>query len=153
MSILKALSNLSAPCLVCLDNAKHHRTKPVSTPSACRLKKAQFARGSHWIWHSIFGAKDTVATLRQGLKAYVETVVPSDLFSWQSSMAMRCCVCPHTTVTLQPIEMAWSEVKGEVGRQHDTATTMQIVKQRMEAAFEHLRAGRIQNLYAHVRKI
>ena len=52
--------------------------------------------------------------------------------------------------------MVWSQVKGEVGRQYDLSTTMVIVKQRLEAAFEHLNAdtaGRIENLYAHVRKI
>ena len=57
---------------------------------------------------------------------------------------------------LQPIQMVWSQVKGEVGRQYDTATTMQIIKQRLEAAFEHLNAdttGRIENLYTHVKKI
>ena len=41
---------------------------------------------------------------------------------------------------LQPIEMVWSQVKGEFGRQYDIATTMQIVKQRLEAAFENLNA-------------
>ena len=55
---------------------------------------------------------------------------------------------------LQPIEMVWSQVKGEVGRQYDLSTTMAIVKQHLEAAFEHLNedtTGRIENLYAHVR--
>ena len=52
--------------------------------------------------------------------------------------------------------MVWSQVKGEVGRQYDAATTMQIVKQCLEAAFEHLNAdttGRIENLYTHIKKI
>ena len=52
--------------------------------------------------------------------------------------------------------MVWSQVKGEVGRQYDISTTMLTVKQRLEAAFEHLGAdttGRIENLYTHVRKI
>ena len=56
---------------------------------------------------------------------------------------------------LQPIEMVWSQIKGEVGRQYDLSTTTAIVKQRWKAAFEHLNAdttGRIENLYAHVRK-
>eukprot|EP00731_Ephydatia_muelleri_P038589 Em0817g1a len=72
----------------------------------------------------------TVATLRKKLKAYVDTVEPE---KWSGT-----------------------QVKGEVGRQDDLSTTMAIVKQRLEAAFEHLNAdttGRIENLYAHVRKI
>ena len=57
---------------------------------------------------------------------------------------------------MQPIEMVWSQVKSEVGRQYDLSTRIVIVKQRLEAAFERLNAdttGRIENLYAHVRKI
>ena len=69
------LPNLSEPCLIRLDNAKYHRTKPTTTPSACKLKKAQLqevltASGIQ------FGAKDTVATLHLRLKAYVDTVEP-----------------------------------------------------------------------------
>ena len=61
-----------------------------------------------------------------------------------------------TMVIVKQREMVWSQVKGEVGRQYDLSTTMVIVKQRLEADFEHLNAdttGRIENLYAHVRKI
>ena len=52
------LSNLSEPCLICLDNAKHHHTKPASTPSAYtyKLKKAQL-QGSHCIWHSVWSKR------------------------------------------------------------------------------------------------
>ena len=63
---IQLLSNLSEPCLIRLNNAKYHRTKPASIPSAYKLKKAQLqevltASGIQ------FGAKDTVATLRQRL--------------------------------------------------------------------------------------
>ena len=51
------LPNLSEPCLIRLDNARYHRTKPATTLSACKLKKAQLqevltASGIQ------FGAKD-----------------------------------------------------------------------------------------------
>ena len=53
------LPNLSEPCLIHLDNAKYHRTKPATTPSGYRLNKAQLkevltASGIQ------FRAKDTV---------------------------------------------------------------------------------------------
>ena len=63
---------------------------------------------------------------------------------------------PPYQCDLQPIEMVWSQDKGEVGMQYDLSTTMAIVKQHLEAAFALLNAdttGRIENLYAHVRKI
>ena len=58
------LPNLSQPSLIRLDNAKYHRTKPATTPSGYRLKKAELqqvltASGIP------FAAKDTSATLRK----------------------------------------------------------------------------------------
>ena len=57
---------------------------------------------------------------------------------------------------LQPIEMVWSQVKGEVGRQYDVSTTMQLVHQRLVKAFEKLggdTTGRVKRLYEHVHQI
>ena len=51
---------------------------------------------------------------------------------------------PPYRCDFQPIEMVWSQVKGEVGRQYDLTTTKVIVKQRLEAAFEHLNAETLQ---------
>ena len=148
------LPNLSQPSLIRLDNAKYHRTKPATTPSGYRLKKAALqqvltASGIP------FAAKDTVATLRKKLKAYVDTVEP-EVVQLAKQQGHEVLYTPPYHCDLQPIEMVWSQVKGEVGRQYDLSTTMVIVKQRLEAAFEHLNAdttGRIENLYAHVRKI
>ena len=148
------LPNLSEPCLIRLDNAKYHRTKPATTPSGYRLKKAQLkevltASGFQ------FRAKDTAATLHQRLKAYIDTVEP-EIVQLAKQHGHEVLYTPPYHCDLQPIEMVWSQVKGEFGRQYDTAATMQIVKQRLEAAFEHLSAdttGRIENLYTHVIKI
>ena len=67
------LPNLSEPSLIRLDNAKYHRTKPTTTPNARQLNKALLqqvltASGIQ------FAPKDTVATLHQRLKAYVDAV-------------------------------------------------------------------------------
>ena len=83
-----------------------------------------------------FQAKDTVTTLRQRLKAYNDTVEP-EIVLLAKQHGHEVLYTPPYHCDLQPIEMVWSQVKGEVGRQYDTATTMQIVKQRLEAAFEN----------------
>ena len=149
------LPNLSQPSLIHFDNAKYHRTKPATTctPSGYRLKRAELQRVLTVSGIS-FAAKDTVATLRKKLKAYVDTVEP-EVVQLSKQQGHEVLYTPPYHCDLQPIEMVWSQVKGEVGRQYDLSTTMVIVKQRLEAAFEHLNAdttGRIENLYAHVRK-
>ena len=58
------LPNLSQPSLIRLDNAKHHRTKPATTASGYRLKKAELQQVLT-VSGIPFVAKDTVATLRK----------------------------------------------------------------------------------------
>ena len=130
------LLNLSQPSLICLDNAKYHRTKPATTPNRYELIKTELqqvltASGIP------FAAKDTTATLRKRLKSYLvepEVIQSQRSFSSQSSRVTRCCTTPPCHCDLQPIEMLWSQVKGEVRRQYDLSTTMVIVKQRLEAS-------------------
>ena len=89
------------------------------------------------------------------LKAYVDTV-ELEVVQLAKQQGHEVLYTPPYHCDLRPIGMIWSQVKGEVGRQYDLSTTMVIVKQRLEAAFEHLNAditGRIENLYAYVRKI
>ena len=124
------LPNLSQPSLIRLDNAKNHRTKPVTTPNGYELIKAELqqvltASGIP------FAAKDTVtvATLRKKLKAYVDTVEP-EVIQLAKQQGHEVLYTPPYHCYLQPIEMVWTQVKGEVGRQDDLSTTMAIVKQR-----------------------
>ena len=58
------LPNLSQPSLIRLDNAKYHRTKPATTASGYRLKKAELQQ-ILTVSGIPFVAKDTVATLRK----------------------------------------------------------------------------------------
>ena len=44
---------------------------------------------------------------------------------------------PHYS-DLEPIETVWAIVKGKVGRQYDSKTTMKDVNQRLNAAFDDL---------------
>lgn len=108
-----------------MQNAKYHRTKPATTPSGYKLKKAELqqvltASGIP------FAAKDTVATLRRRLKAYVDTVEP-EVVQLAKQQGHEVLYTPPYHCDLQPIEMVWTQVKGEVGRQYDLSTTMIIM--------------------------
>eukprot|EP00731_Ephydatia_muelleri_P023094 Em0015g677a len=79
---IQLLSNLSEPCLIRLNNAKYH---PASIPSAYKLKKAQLqevltASGIQ------FGAKDTVATLRQRLCIEATTLLLATCLSLKANL-------------------------------------------------------------------
>ena len=57
--------------------------------------------------------------------------------------------CTATYSELQPIEMVWSKVKGDVGRQYITTTTFKDVRARLDAAFASLAPSTISNTIAH----
>ncbi|KAG9405315.1 hypothetical protein AC1031_004423 [Aphanomyces cochlioides] len=53
---------------------------------------------------------------------------------------------------LQPIEYVWAYVKGVVGRQYTTETTMDDVRSRLEVAFGDLRGDLIHRCINHTKK-
>ena len=69
------LPNLSQPSLIRLDNAKYHRTKPATTPSGYRLKKAELQQVLT-IWYFLCGKGLPLLLLEKKLKAYADTVEP-----------------------------------------------------------------------------
>ena len=73
------------------------------------------------------------------LNAYVDTV-EAEVVQLTKQQGHEVLYTPPYHYDLQPIEMVWSQIKGEVGRQYDHSTTMVIVKQQLESAFEHLNA-------------
>lgn len=54
---------------------------------------------------------------------------------------------------LQPIELIWAKVKGEVAKQYDAFTTFSIVKTRLELAFANVDAAYWTSCINHVKKI
>ena len=148
------LPNLTEPCLIRLDNARYHCTKPESVPKVGKAKKAEIQHVLTTLGIS-FNAKDTLSTLRQKLKAYVASV-DAEIVQLAKEQGHEVLYTPPYHCDLQPIEMVWSQVKGEVGRQYDVSTTMQLVHQRLAKAFEKLGSdttGRVERLYEHVHQI
>ena len=143
------LPNLSQPSLIRLDNAKYiAQSQQLHQVDTC-IKRQNCSRLSLYLVFSL-----PLLLFEKKLKAYVDTVEP-EVVQLAKQQGHEVLYTPPYHCDLQPIEMVWSQVKGEVGRQYDLSTTIVIVKQRLKAAFEHLNAdttGRIENLYAHVRK-
>ena len=60
------------------------------------------------------------------------------------------CINPNETPKyphysdLQPIELVWAIVKGEVGRQYSTDINFKILLERLQAAFRHLTSHQVQ---------
>lgn len=147
------IPNLHQPSLIRLDNAAYHSTRPSSAPKASRMKKADFLRvlAENNIPCT---AKETLPILREKLRQYLSTV-DAEIVAAARSAGHEVLFTPQYHCDLQPIELVWSQVKGEVGRQYDEDTTLEVVLRRLQQAFNKLEKEphRVQRLYDHVRKI
>ncbi len=149
----KLLPNLKHPSLIRMDNAAYHHTKPENAPKRGKMKKAELMALLTTL-NIAFGPKDLMPTLNLKLKEYLATI-EEDVVSSARAAGHEVVFTPPYHCDLQPIELVWSQVKGDVGRQYDIDTTMATVLTRLNAAFDRIAAepDRIARLYMHVAAI
>ena len=122
--------------VIMLDNAKYHKSKPSNTPKY-KEKKAvlQHACTGYGI---PYVAAETKAMLWEKLKAHVATHIKPIVVAMAEAEGHIVLFTPPHHSDLQPIELVWAIVKGEVGRQYDEATTIKLVHDRLITAFGNL---------------
>ena len=123
--------------MIVMDNAKYHKSRPKGLPKASQKKEVllafakehnltiptgKFLKLMLWEIGNDYIKKTFLPVVRQMAKDAGHEVVYS----------------PAHYLDLQPIEIVWAIVKGEVGRQYTTETTFRQVLERLEAAFTKL---------------
>ncbi|KAF0703047.1 hypothetical protein DYB28_006273 [Aphanomyces astaci] len=83
-------------------------------------------------------ASECMPVDRPTLAAYIETNVLPVVMTMASERGHTVVYTPHHHSDLQPIEMIWALVKGDVGRQYTDMTKFPEVKTRLVAAFAKL---------------
>lgn len=131
------LPNLSGPSLIIMDNAKYHKSKPDGTPNASKLKKSELLT-----WLKIFCIEHdvgiTAIEAKKLLRTYVNTNIKAAIVQKAEEAGHRVIFTPPHYSDLQPIELVWARVKGNIGRQYTNSTTMTEVKERLYHQFELL---------------
>ncbi|KAF4145792.1 DDE superfamily endonuclease [Phytophthora infestans] len=112
-------------CIIVMDNAKYHKVLPETTPkqgsrrakmiSAMNDYKLRFQPAQQKQYCGIY-SQSTSKTIEKGHEIIFTP--------------------PHSD--LQPIEIVWANVKGEVGRQYSTKTTFADIKPRLQRALENV---------------
>ncbi|ETV64322.1 hypothetical protein H257_18771 [Aphanomyces astaci] len=127
--------------LIVLDNAKYHKSLPKSTPTSGRRKgvlvDACRAYGIPTSGHE--HKSELWGLLATHIRAHVKPIITDMAESRGHSIVFT---PPHHS-DLQPIEIVWAIVKGEVGRQYTDMTKFPDVKLRLEAAFANLKPSTI----------
>ncbi len=136
--------------MIIMDNAKYHNKLDDSVPKKNNKKqkmidyleknKIDFDDGSskQMIWEKV--------------KEYVSKNVKPVVCNIASEKGHEIVYTPSYHSELQPMELIWAIVKGEVGRSHDYDTDFKITKKRLNEAFLNLKNKQIMGCIKKSRK-
>ena len=87
---------------------------------------------------------DTKCLLWEKLHGYIERKVVPVVERMTNEAGYELLYSPSHYSDFQPIETVWAIVKGDVGRQYTTDTTLKDVLVRLKAAFNNLQSHTVQ---------
>lgn len=141
---VKLLPNLPVSSLIVMDNAAYHRTLPLDTPSPARMKKAECIEYLERVGVPL-SSDMAVLELKARVRAHIRANIEPEVIRTAAEQGHRVLFTPPYHSDLQPIELLWARVKGNVGRKHTAQTTLDDVVASLDAEFEHLRTDEGQN--------
>ena len=127
------LPNLTQPSLIIVDNAKYHRAYPPGYPKSTDKKEFYVA------FCLMEGIPITDTDTLPILKAKVAEFKKQHKMQCEvlaEQQGHKVVFTPPYHSDLQPIELFWAKLKGNIGRKYDSNTTMAILKQRLDEEFE-----------------
>ena len=133
----KLLAGLKEPSIIYMDNAKYHLVKGDDCPKPNKMKKAECA--------TFLASKNievdprwSAMELKRKVKEWVDDNIPMEVDRLANERGHQVVLTPPYHSDFQPIELVWALVKGNVGRQYSTNSTLEIVYQRLENEFTKL---------------
>jgi ribosomal protein L30/L7E len=121
-----------------MDNAKYHKTYPKDIPKVSKLRKLELQAFLE-LKSIAYGATDTVAILSEKARDHVDKHEKIECIKLAEAQGHTVLFTPPYHSDIQPIELLWARVKGEVGRQYDINSTLALVLERLLASFERVR--------------
>lgn len=131
------LANLVSPSLIILDNAAYHHVYGPDVPVPSKMKKQEcvdFLRSKGVDYTPEMSAVE----LKQVVKKYIQDNMPIEIVRLATEMGHKVLFTPPYHSDLQPIELVWARVKGNIGRQYSNESNLELVYRRLLAEFESL---------------
>ena len=139
----KLLPNLHEPSIIILDNAKYHKcydndvaeygkwnkAKCIAylTKKACKTRAASAAIRK-------LSAKELKAKVREHIKANEKMMITKVC----EEKGHKVVFTPPRYSDLQPIELVWANIKGNIGRDYAKGTTMKDIERRLQREFQKI---------------
>jgi hypothetical protein len=141
--LLEGLNNRGIKnAIIVMDNAKYHCSLPEGTPSGS-WKKASLKQACE-AYGIVYGVNDTKPMLWASLKTYIKANVKPIVCQMAEDAGHEVLFSPPHHSDLQPIEIVWAILKGEVGRQYTTDTSFRQVLERLRTSFNNLKSRTVQ---------
>ncbi|RHX98166.1 hypothetical protein DYB25_009160 [Aphanomyces astaci] len=134
-----------------MDNAKYHKGQPADTLRGT-WRKADLLTACQRFNVDVESV-DLKKTIWARLKPVVAAKVRPVVVTMAWSRGQDVVSTPPHNSDLQPIEMVWSKVKGDVGVQYTVDTTFDDVQSRLAVAFDALPPAVIWNCVLHCDKL
>ena len=131
------LPNLSLPSLIFIDNVSYHKTKPKTTPQPHKMRKAEIMNSLKSYGLSVC-AKKSWDELKLILRDYFNANIKPEVVTTSEDMGHRVIFTPPHHLELQPIELLWVQVEGNVAAQCSSGTTLSEVRSLLEFEFSSL---------------
>ncbi|RHY18505.1 hypothetical protein DYB32_010369 [Aphanomyces invadans] len=122
-----------AGALIVMDNASYHKTLPSDTPKGTWKKQDLLAACERF--GIVASTNEFKTVVWSKVQAYVKANVVPEVVAMAQARGHEVAYTPPYHSNLQPIEYVWAYVKGIVGRQYTTETTMSDVTARLDLAF------------------
>jgi transposase len=132
------LPNLKEPSVIMLDNAKYHKTRPLGTPAVDKMKKEEVALYMRQQYGGLIDERRSVKDLKAELRSWIEKNIPMEVVSSAEALGHKVLFTPPFHSDLQPIELVWARVKGNVGRQYSKDSNLTIIYGRLMKEFDPL---------------
>lgn len=128
------MPNLNRPSLIIMDNAAYHKTLPENTPKPYRMKKEEVIEtlNRFGIQHEpeISGIEAKIL-----LKSWITCNIKPAVTTIAEEHGHKVVFTPPYHSDLQPIELYWAFIKGNVGRQYTAGTSLKDVVDRLRQEF------------------
>jgi hypothetical protein len=131
------LANLHQPSLIMLDNAAYHCVYGPDVPQWYRMKKQEcidYLTAKSIQYNPLMSATE----MKQLVKEYVASNVKIEVQCLAEEGGHTVLFTPAYHSDLQPIELVWVHVKGNVGWQYSNQTTLDMVYDRLMHEFNVL---------------
>lgn len=133
------LPNLVEASIIILDNAKYHAVSGKHVPKVYNAKRSELT--TYLLSAGVaFDADETMVMLKKKAREHINNHEQIEIERLANEWGHEILWTPPYYSDLQPIELVWAWMKGAIGRQYDTNTTLALVYERLLAQFDRLQS-------------